>query len=368
LRRGNLVVASSLTEESLALFREVGDKAGIALAFNNLAACIGEQGEYARAISLLEEALALFREVADKEFIAWVLIHLGYMLFLSQGDPAKVHALLEEGLALCRELSSQEDTAWALGHLGEVFLKQGDAVKARSLLEESVALSREIGYWYGTAKVLSLKGRVEALEGDYAAARAFYEDCLVIGREVGDNLSIAFYLEGWAYLVAMQGDPVWAARLWGVAEALREAMGTPLSPVDRTAYERAVAAVHTLLGEKTFVAAWEEGRSMTAEQALAAQGRTLGTPAPPPIPPAATSAPPAKIPTTYPADLTAREVEVLRLVAQGMTNDRIAEQLVISPRTVNSHLTSIYGKIGVTSRSAATRYAIGQHLVSLDEA
>jgi DNA-binding NarL/FixJ family response regulator len=66
---------------------------------------------------------------------------------------------------------------------------------------------------------------------------------------------------------------------------------------------------------------------------------------------------------TYPNGLTAREVEVLRLVAQGLTDAQVAEQLVISPRTVNTHLTAIYGKIGVTSRSAATRYAIENHLI-----
>jgi DNA-binding CsgD family transcriptional regulator len=65
----------------------------------------------------------------------------------------------------------------------------------------------------------------------------------------------------------------------------------------------------------------------------------------------------------YPAGLTAREVEVLRLVAQGMTNEQLAKQLVISPRTVNTHLTSIFSKIGVSTRSAATRFAIDRHLV-----
>ena len=65
----------------------------------------------------------------------------------------------------------------------------------------------------------------------------------------------------------------------------------------------------------------------------------------------------------HPAGLTARELEVLRLLAQGLTDTQAAEQLVISPRTVNFHLTSIYSKLGVSSRSAATRYAIEQHLV-----
>jgi len=65
---------------------------------------------------------------------------------------------------------------------------------------------------------------------------------------------------------------------------------------------------------------------------------------------------------TYPDGLTAREVEVLCLVAQGLTDAQIAEQLIISPRTVNTHLTAIYGKIQVSSRTAATRYAIEYHL------
>ena len=111
--------------------------------------------------------------------------------------------------------------------------------------------------------------------------------------------------------------------------------------------------------ERAFAAAWTEGRSMSPEQALAARGpMTVSMPIPASLP----SPPPTKI-SSYPASLTAREVEVLRLLAQGMTNEQIAKQLVISPRTVNTHLTSIFGKIGVSTRSAATRYAIDHHLI-----
>ena len=98
---------------------------------------------------------------------------------------------------------------------------------------------------------------------------------------------------------------------------------------------------------------------MTPEQALAAQGPVtmpMPTPAEPP------STPPAKPAITYPDGLTTREVEILRLLAQGLTDAQIAEHLVISPRTVNNHLTSIYSKIQVSSRSAATRYAMEHKL------
>ena len=90
--------------------------------------------------------------------------------------------------------------------LGEVILQQGDAVTARSRLQESVLLSREIGNpdidWE-----IFLLGRVEADGGDYARARAFYEESLTIGRAVGEQQRIAFYLEGLADVVAVQGDP-----------------------------------------------------------------------------------------------------------------------------------------------------------------
>ena len=68
-------------------------------------------------------------------------------------------------------------------------------------------------------------------------------------------------------------------------------------------------------------------------------------------------------PATYPGGLTAREVEVLRLVARGLTDTQVAQQLVISRRTVNAHLTTIYGKLQISSRSAATRYALEHHLL-----
>jgi DNA-binding NarL/FixJ family response regulator len=133
-----------------------------------------------------------------------------------------------------------------------------------------------------------------------------------------------------------------------------------LPPVDRPIYEQAVAAVRVQLGEKAFAEAMDEGCSMTAEQALAAQGSTR---APVSTPAGLSSTSSATPLPAYPDDLTPREVEVLRRLSQGWTDAQIAEQLVISPRTVNNHLTSIYRKIQVSSRAAATRYALEHHLV-----
>jgi DNA-binding CsgD family transcriptional regulator len=155
-------------------------------------------------------------------------------------------------------------------------------------------------------------------------------------------------------LRAAQGELLQSARLWGAAEALRQAIGAPIPPVFHGAYERSVRAARAQLGGKAFTAAWAERRTMPLEQVLTSQ-RPVTMLLPDSTDPV--TAPPIRKASTYPDELTVREVEVLRLVAQ------VAQQLVISPRTVNSHLKAIYGKIGVPSRSAATRYAIEHNLM-----
>jgi ATP/maltotriose-dependent transcriptional regulator MalT len=254
-------------------------------------------------------------------------------------------------------IGAKEGIVRALGLSGQVALLQGDAVKARSLLLESLMLSREIGY-QDIAEVLIVLGRVAECLGDHAKARARYEECLSVAHEVGPSDLLPPYLEGWADLVATQGEQAGAARLWGLAETLREAMGAPISPVERASYERSVQALRTQLGEQAFATAWAQGRTMTLEQALTTQRQAV-LPTPGERPSSLTTA----SPPPYPDGLTTREVEVLQVVAQGLTNEQVAERLVISSRTVDTHLTSIYSKIRVSSRAAATRYAIEHHLV-----
>ncbi len=150
------------------------------------------------------------------------------------------------------------------------------------------------------------------------------------------------------------------AWLWGAAEALRESIGAPIWPVERASYELSVAATRALLGERVFVTAWAEGRKMPLEQTLAEQGQAT---MPMLIPTGQPSTSQAKSRAASPAGLTRREIEVLRLLTMGLTSAQIAGQLVISLATVNTHVGSIYTKLGVTSRSAATRYAVEHRLV-----
>jgi DNA-binding CsgD family transcriptional regulator/tetratricopeptide (TPR) repeat protein len=355
--RGDYAKAGEQYEESLQIFRDLGNREAIATVLDSLGNVATQRGEYARAHALAQEGLELSRELGDRVGIPSSLDALARVTFL-QGDLAQVPPLLEESLALAREVGDKLGLAYSLSLLGEILLCQSDATRARSSLEESLALFKEAGFRRGMALSLTLLAKVAAHQGDHISARALYEESLDIAKEMGNKLNIADCLEGLAIVVTAQGELTWGARLWGASEALREAMGTPIPPVYRVGYESSVTAARTQLGEEVFAEAWAEGRAMTPEQVLAVQ-----TPGTKPISESSSSTPPTKSTPTYPAGLTAREVEVLRLVAQGLTDAQVAEQLVISPRTVNTHLTSIFNKLGVNSRASAARFAVEQHLV-----
>jgi ATP/maltotriose-dependent transcriptional regulator MalT len=304
------------------------------------------QGELTRAHAVAEECILLDGEKGTENALVEMFPFLGEKTFYQNNYRSRSF--------LARRTSAL---------LGEIIFYQGDTSTARLVFEKSRAFYKEVGDETQLSMTLHLLARVIAAQGDLAAARALYEESLNRGRGVKFTLSfldIPPALEGLAAVVAAQGEPTWAARLWGAAESQRESYGTPLAPIYRAGYEQAVAKASIQLGEKTFAAAWYEGRMMTLEQVLAAKG-TAEILAPKAMEPSSPSL--AQMQPISPAGLTTRELEVLRLVAQGLTDAQVAQQLVISPRTVNSHLTSIYSKLGVDSRTAATHYVMEHHLI-----
>ena len=352
--RGNTMAARSLMEEALGVFRAVNDKEYIAYSLFSLALYANSRSEYVKACPLFEESLALFREVEHKKGIAHTLSQLAQALFISQNDQARVRSLLEECLTLSQEIGFKEGIAASFCLSGQLALSQGDIATARSSAEESVVIYKEMGHRHGTAEALSALGKVATAQGDYALARKLYEESLTISKVLGEQWVIAVCLVGLGEVVAAQGEQAWAVQLWGAAEVLRDAIGVPIPPIERNTYERAVADTRTQLAEQDFAAHWSEGRASTLEQVLAAQGQTaLPLPTAPIVPQPA-------LPTRYPSGLTAREVEVLRLVAKGLTNAEIAQTLVLSEKTVAHHLTHIFNKANVDNRAAATAFAF-QH-------
>lgn len=249
--------------------------------------------------------------------------------------------------------------------LGKYALEQGDLASAHRLLSECHQINQEAGNQRNIAHSLFLLANVHALQGDAAQASMLYQQSLLLAQSLRHTKLIASCLLGLAITMTAQGQPVRSGRLWGAAEQVMRDCLALLPQALRPVVEQAWISLSAQLGNDGLRKALTEGKSMEPAQILAAQEpqpiRTL---------PETTLSPTSSIvpsstrkSRTYPAGLTTREVEVLRLVAQGLSDAQVAEQLVVSPRTVTTHLTSIYNKLGVNSRVVAARFAVEHQLV-----
>jgi predicted ATPase/DNA-binding CsgD family transcriptional regulator len=365
--QGDSRQAKVLCEESLALFRELGDKRGIAASLNGLGLIVGQatraRNDYAVARALYEESLAIVRELGDIWGIAETLWDFARVAFY-QGDYTAGNPLCEESLEIFREQGDRRRSAEILGSLvGYMAFYQGNYIAELTSIEESLAIMQELGDRRNSAKLLWFLGHAACVQDDFAKARTFYEEALAILQELDIKWFIASCLDGLAEVAVAQRQQEWAVHLLATAALLREALGVSPPPYSLANYERVVASTRAQLGEERFAAAWAEGRMMTLEQVLAEQAGATTPGQTSTVPtiqqPAGTTAPPA----AYPDELTPREVEVLHLIASGLSNAQVAEKLIISPRTAHAHVRSIYSKLGITSRSAATRYAIDHKLL-----
>jgi predicted ATPase/class 3 adenylate cyclase/DNA-binding CsgD family transcriptional regulator len=358
--KGEYTLARTQLEEGIALLRKLNRKERLGWSVYALGYLNTVQGDYLQSRACYEEALTLFRSIGNKEGIAAMLFMLARIHFYFLGDAVTALSLLNEVRTQMEALGEKWGVAYSFNLAAEIALYQGDFATAHSQAEAALVLNQELGQRAGIAKSLSLIAQVEARQKNFSAAQSLYEQILTLAEDMDDRLAIPTYLEQLAEVVATQGEVADASRLWGAAEFLRETIGSPMQPVYRTSHERAITAARTLLSEQAFAAAWAEGGNMTLEQALVT-ARQVAVSIPAYSQYTTTAA--TKPSRSYPAGLTIREVEVLRLVAQGMTNEQVAEQLVVSPRTVSTHLTSIYNKLGVNSRSAATRFAVEHQLI-----
>ncbi|HET7641501.1 MAG TPA: tetratricopeptide repeat protein, partial [Ktedonobacteraceae bacterium] len=309
-RRSDYQAARSRHEEALQLFREMNDKEGIAYSLTDLAYGAIDRGDFKLARAQAMEGLSFFRILGDKRGTVYALLRLGRVYYFSNTDQASALALCEEALSISREINYTWGVTSALGLLGQLELNQGDLRSARSHLEEALALRREIGDGWGIAWGLFSLSWVAFDESNYAAAKALIVECLAIIREEDDKEFMAGGLEALAGVISVQGNPTWAARLWGAADTLRKAVGAPIAPVNRARYENLVAAARMQVSWDIFRENWEAGRKMSIDQLLALVEQEV---VPAMVPTGQSRKNAGKKPVNNPAGLTAREMEVLRL-------------------------------------------------------
>ena len=412
-QRGHLVEGLDWLEQVLALGSGSGDasvallgaRAGALNGAGNLAAV---RGEHARAASFLAESLALRRRLGDTAGEAIALLNLGTAA-RNLGDPDLAYARFSESLGLFRSLGHTLNTATSLFNLGRLRHDEGDLERAAALYGESLALFQAVGSDRGVAILMIRLGDMARDRGDLAAAERLLGDALVLLRGRGDPWILGQILTGLARVAAgrhdhartttlacqslralhaagASRDTATALAVLAVAACVTgqaELGGQLLGAVDRAypegsairaeqaGFEQAVAAAREVLGEAAFAAFWADGHALSLDQAVDLALTTFG-PAPladavPPgsmagPPPATEPVRPPAAPAPSPSALTRREREVAALIARGMTNREIADELVISEMTADSHVSHILRKLGFRSRAQVAAWAVGQGL------
>jgi DNA-binding CsgD family transcriptional regulator len=240
-----------------------------------------------------------------------------------------------------------------LDRLGMLAIGRGDYPRAQALLAEALPLARSLGAGH-VAEALGSLGALAWVQEEVGRAADCWCQGLVLARDIGYRLRIPQFLERLGRVARARGQLERAARLFGAAAVAQQAAGAPISQ-EIGEYERNLDAVRAQLGEAAFAAAWAEGQALPAEDAVAyavadvalepAVAEALGD-----APDVAVTGAPVQ---RDPAGLTRREVEVLRLLAEGATDAAIAAALSISVNTVNKHVASILAKTGAANRTAA---------------
>jgi predicted ATPase/DNA-binding CsgD family transcriptional regulator len=320
-------------------------------------------GRYEEATVLLLGSIPLLTQAGDALVTIWAQVLRGEAAAFA-GRDTEAQALLAAVLPVCQALGMQALIAEVMSVQGILAWRAGEIEQARQLLVESLRLSNEAGDERRMAWSENWLARIALMQQQSEEAHHLLSHAIPWTLHKQDWLVVALGLEGWGAVVTTQGERHWAVRCFGAAQYVRERIGAPLFRIERPLYEERIAILREALGSAAFQIAWEQGYNLTPEQVFLAPA-LASTPATPLVDPVVSN-PPDHAPTTETTTvaLTRRERDVLRLLVEGLTNAQIAERLVLSVVTVNSYLRSLYGKLGVSSRTQAIRYAHEHHLLA----
>jgi DNA-binding CsgD family transcriptional regulator len=294
------------------------------------------------AQELLQQGLMLFEQIGDEAGAAMCVRNMGEAR-LRAGDPEAGRREIVEGLARCQACHDAVGAAWCYELLGVAAFVLGDYTEASSYFVESASQFEGLDAPLGACHAQVALASALRHEGKPTAALDAYRNALRYQRDYRFTTEIADIVEGLAAIANAVRRFDLAARLCGAAAGWRETyQENSWQPMPSNFHESA-ASVRRELGERAWFEAYDAGKRLSAERAMYLAEEALG----------------------YLADelrrrssgLTAREIDVLRLVADGLSNAEIADRLVLSQRTVHAHLRSIFDKLGVNTRTAAVHAA-----------
>ena len=322
------------------------------------------RGDIASARQLLEEGAAVLRAADDARRLISPLGFLGATL-AALGQPAAAQAAFREGLALSERTGDRLARAELLWSVADVAHARGDAAAARAALEESLAMARALEARGNIAYACRYLGYLAQEAGEPVRARQLFRESLALNAADHDGIAVAACLVALAGLALQEGQAARAARLCGTAESTLAALGaTGLFPLDQAAYEQCTAALQKAPDAEALRAARVAGRARPFMEAAAEEVAAPATASDHALVVPTHDTRPRVPARRYPAGLSEREVEVLRLIAAGKSNKEIAEALVLSINTVFRHVNHIFQKTGTTNRAAAASYAHHHALVT----
>jgi DNA-binding CsgD family transcriptional regulator/tetratricopeptide (TPR) repeat protein len=347
--------AADLCEEALAVSRTLGDHVRIAESLLHLSLASRELGDYARAAALAEEALDLQPAVGLRGR-ARALLALGDVA-RDLGEPTEVRARCAECLRIFRELGEPLAEGFSLHSLAVAAFHDGDPGLARAQCEESLVILRRLDVGRAIAEVLASLGPILDAAGEPAPALAALTEALSLAWRVGPRWAVAAALESLAGVAAGQHQDQAAVELASGAAALRMEIGVPVRPNWHAGLERTLAATGARLGPDAFARAWAKGQAQPLPDVIAAAAELrIAAPSRPVRGGGVQEA-------DRPFDLTPRELDVLGLLVTGKTDREIAESLFIGIRTVQTHVTHLFAKLGVNARAEAAAFAVRRNLV-----
>lgn len=347
-------------EQALSLARAANDRWNIAWALSNLGIVkIIQDSEQAAAT--LDESLRLFRELEDAMGLSHTLIRRSWVA-KRQRDYPYMRALAEEALIAAREVDDLIITGWALFNLGQVSQFQDhDLKQAETHYESSISLFRAARFW-GVFTVGIRLAQIEQALGNDARSQTLFKEALVHwGEQDPHDASNDVAFVGLAHIARAQGQLERAAHL--LAAVNRDTLlehYTKFSNVfseQNDFFESDVASVRAQLGEDAFAQAWAAGKAMTRQQAIAyalEDGTTLIEMKPTEqLDDSETEQSRQPASQTLIEPLSERELEILRLIADGLNSREVAQRLVLSVGTIRWYLKQIYNKLDAHSRSQA---------------
>ncbi len=265
--QGDFPSATRFLEQSLSLYRDIGNEGGIAVSLNALAITARDRGDYLGAENNFEESLACWRRAGDRLASARCLHNLANVAKI-RGNYASARAALRDAIQIFEELGDSSGAAWSLNQQGDVAQAQGNVAEARTLYQRALSDFREAGDGWGCARSLADLGSIACEQGDHSAARERYRESLAIFASLGHKRGTARVLEGLAFLALAKGDAARALSVAAAAARLRTFIGAPLTPADQSKLDRNLHFGWALLSEGEGKKAWEAGWTMTQESAV----------------------------------------------------------------------------------------------------